>query len=87
MVSRMIDEETSMDYTLAFRKKTYSLSISEVSRPSMSISITGTYTYDDPNVELTAVDDEGEQKLSGIRNGNTITFVKEHADTIVFKKR
>lgn len=45
-VSRIIDEETSMDYTLAFQKKTYSLSISEVSRPSMSINITGTYTYE-----------------------------------------
>lgn len=85
-VSRIIDEETSMDYTLAFQKKTYSLSISEVSRPSMSINITGTYTYDDPNVELKAVDDEGEQRLSGVRKDNTITFV-DHGDTLVFKKR
>lgn len=88
-VSRITEEETSLDYTLAFQKKTYSLSISEESHPNMSISITGTYTYDDPNVELSKVDDgdEGEQKLRGVRKGNTITFVEEHADTIVFKKR
>lgn len=86
-VSRMPEEETSLDYTLAFQKKTYSLSISEESHPSMSISITGTYTYDDPNVELSAVGDGKEQKIRGVRKGNTITFVEEHADTIVFKKR
>lgn len=85
-VSQMADEEALTDYVLAFQKKTFSIEMSMASQPNMSITIKGTYTYDDPDVELTMQTEERAEKLSGVREGNKITFV-DGRDTTVFTKR